>query len=307
MLRNWLLSSTLLFIVLCLAGCVGNSEVIPSAMVAGYLDQINRADAYNFESIKKSREDSGVVRELVSFRVDGLNQYALVLWPAGQPHAAGWPLLMFNHGFHPDPPNYGRIEGVSARPGSYYWGSAQAYVKHGYVVVVADYRGHNDSDALDLTVWQRLGNWWSRTRHGIYKPAYGYTRDAIAAYFAAVKLPNIDSDAVYMVGHSMGGGITQRTILALGNRINAASVWSTSGGHLALEPWWEDLQVPLHIQHGQGDESTSADNSKSLAAILNDQQKPYRLRIVETEKHLFASDNFEQAVEQDLLWFRQYQ
>ena len=173
--------------------------------------------------------------------------------------------------------------------------------------MVADYRGHNDSDRQKFSAWKKVLNWYGKKMHGIYKPAYWYTRDVIAAYFAAVKLVGVNSDRVFMVGHSMGGGITQRSILALGDRIKAASIWSTSEGHMALEVYWKNLQVPLLIQHGDEDQITHADDSKALGSMLEFWGKKHQLEIVATDKHLFEDENFEQAVRRDLQWFGSFQ
>jgi dienelactone hydrolase len=63
----------------------------------------------------------GLSRRVVSFQADGLKQYALILEPAGPPPTDGWPVLLMNHGHHPNPPDYGRIaDGRPDRPGDYY-------------------------------------------------------------------------------------------------------------------------------------------------------------------------------------------
>ena len=277
-----------------------------SITLKGFKQQAQQAEAYQFQSVSKKLDDSGITHEVVAFEVDGLKQFALVLWPAGQAPADGWPLLIYNHGFHPDPINYGRIEGMNSRPGAYYWDSAQAYALQGYVVVAADYRGHNDSQVQSFSNWQKTLNAFSLKMHGVNKLNYWYTRDVIAAYSAAIKLPAVNLQAVYMAGHSMGGGITQRAILALGARIKAASIWSTGAAHQQLEAAWPELTVPLLIQHGEGDGATKSSNSKTLAHILSHWQRPHQLVIVDTRDHLFKGEYFSQAVERDLNWFSQY-
>ena len=74
--------------------------------------------------------------------------WTLVLRPSGDVPSGGWPLVMYNHGFHPNPPFYGKRtnDGVDDRPGDYYRGLPQAYARAGYTVVVPDYRGHNVSE-----------------------------------------------------------------------------------------------------------------------------------------------------------------
>lgn len=280
---------------------------------------------------------AGERREVVSFQSDGLRQFALILWPAGEQPAKGWPVLLFNHGYHPNPPDYGRIvSGENSRPGDYYRGVAQAFADSGYLVVVPDYRGHNDSDGAEFTSRALADHW--------------YTRDAIAAYFGSVSLEGIDPRRVYMLGHSMGGPITQRALLVLGDKIRAASVWSgsserlqvsllvrdlgKSGGNdtldiekpgldeltqeLALlggEVSYEDLtarkhigelRVPLVIHHSRGDGSTPANGSLDLAARLYIANREYQLFMYDSNDHLFSGDDFKQAVERDLQWFESH-
>lgn len=161
----------------------------------------------------------GSQSKTVRFMADGLEQYALVLSPTGSPPADGWPVLLFNHGHHPDPPQYGRIEdGVTDRPGNYYRSLPLAYAAAGFMVVVPDFRGHNDSQGLSYTAGMLEASW--------------YARDSIAAFSAIPSLANADSTQVFAWGHSMGGEVTLKLVLALGQRLRAASLWSTVAGDL---------------------------------------------------------------------------
>jgi len=89
--RNLLLNYSSILFVLCMAGCDGSSEVVPRGSLAGFVSQIEWADSYEFEPISTSKDESGIIRQVVSFDVDGLNQFALVLWPSGRAPASGWP------------------------------------------------------------------------------------------------------------------------------------------------------------------------------------------------------------------------
>ena len=63
--------------------------------------------SYSFTLVRNNPSTEGIRRQVLSFEVDGLRQYALLLWPAGKSPDQGWPVLQFNHGFHPDPPRHG--------------------------------------------------------------------------------------------------------------------------------------------------------------------------------------------------------
>ncbi len=147
-----------------------------------------------FELVRENPSVNGERRQVMQFESDGLLQFALVLWPAGQAPEGGWPGLLLNHGYHPDPPAYGRnAAGKNDRPGDYYRGMAQAYVDRGLVVVVPDFRGHNESEGISYT-----------TRDDA--PLF-YARDAAVAFRAMESLPGLNRSRRYMLGHSMGGRV----------------------------------------------------------------------------------------------------
>ena len=286
-----------------------------------------------FSHVRDNPPIDGVARQLVSFEMDGLTQYALVLRPAGKPPQQGWPLLIYNHGFHPEPPVYGKrtSDGADDRPGDYYRGLPQAYASAGYVVVVPDYRGHNASAGIEFTD-RALATYW-------------YVRDVIGAYFGALALAGVDTDAVFMTGHSMGGYITQRALIALGERIRAASIWSTSGEDVATYLYSVDLgeaasdssqqlpgermsklsgelgdlaegsaglktlalldrlQTPLLVQHARDDQTTALWGSLAVASRLRLAGKPFELVVYPGSDHLFTGADREAAIERDLQWF----
>jgi dipeptidyl aminopeptidase/acylaminoacyl peptidase len=329
-----------LLLLLIQAGAAGAAELLPVDLEissAGY--QVFAEDPGDIQFILRRENPAvnSVRRQVMAFRADGLKQSALVLTPPGESPATGWPVLLFYHGFHPDPKNYGRIaDGSSSRPGDYYRAITQTFAERGYVVVVPDYRGHNDSEGVAFTRYALADSW--------------YTRDAIAVYFALPSLESINLRQVYMLGHSMGGPITQRTALALGGRIRAASIWSSSGpggltrkllaqleqtggiddsdvekpglnqlrselrqldsaatnGSRYILNELHRLQVPLAIHHARHDAGTRAMDSIDLAAELYLAEKPYQLFIYDGTEHLFSGEEFRQAVERDIRWFERY-
>jgi uncharacterized protein len=291
-----------------------------------------------FAFFRNNPSFGNVQRTVMSYEPDGLRQYALVLRPGGTPPDGGWPVVQFNHGFHPDPPKSGFVaSGQSDRPGDYYRALVQAYAKRGFVVVAPDYRGHNVSEGGAFTS-RVLADAW-------------YTRDAITAFLAIESLDDVNLQRVYMTGHSMGGLVTQRALIALGNRVQAASIWSTAGGQylpamllrelmvadgtddnaqykagfsdlrneLAQEgedvcleqvtpaQSLDNLEVPLSIQHSAGDITTFVTGSLSVAAALYQSNKTYQLKVYPSQEHLFAGEDFEAAVERDVAWFNRFQ
>ena len=76
----------------------------------------------NFISLKKNplaNPLKGLLAQVGELNVDGLIQYTLLLQPEDGMPESGWPVIIFNHGFHSEPHKNGRrtIDGVSDRPG----------------------------------------------------------------------------------------------------------------------------------------------------------------------------------------------
>jgi dipeptidyl aminopeptidase/acylaminoacyl peptidase len=310
------------------------------AQVAGIAPDQLRAmveeGEYTFSHDRENLATEGIRREVYRFKVDDLLQYALVLWPAGEPPDKGWPIVQFNHGYHSDPPRNGFIGEKSDRPGEYYRETVQAFARAGYVVVAPDFRGHNISQGSEFTA-RVLADAW-------------YSRDAIACFLALESLPDLDLERTYMLGHSMGGPITLRALLALGERVRAGAVWSSAGtskisyimGEALKSSDGEDsselskatmdalahelqdltrgvteknvspkaqasqLQVPLSIQHSRDDRSTPVTNSLELAGRLYIAGRSYQLKVHPGDEHLFAGEMFTAAVARDIQWFQRH-
>lgn len=263
----------------------GNRD--PSVTPEGFstLVQLNSSA---FKIVRENQSVDGIRRQVMGFTVDGLRQYALVLWPQGDAPEAGWPVLQFNHGYHPDPPKNGmNAQGVSDRPGDYYRAVTAAFANAGYVVVAPDYRGHNVSEGFRFT--QRI------------QPDLWYTRDAIACFLAALKLEGLNPNQAYMLGHSMGGVVTLRAVEALADRVGAAAIWS-SGDVSDLAA----LDVPLSIQHSKNDGSVSVKHARALSTRLADSNSIHQINIYPGSDHLFKAAEFDLAVARDTAFFERY-
>ena len=287
--------SILLLILASGAGCVSDREkIVPGALAKMAEQEVS----IGFRHVRDNAQTEGIRRQVYQFEVDGLKQYALVLWPAGDAPPRGWPVVQFNHGYHPDPPRNGfNARGESDRPGDYYRETVQVFAREGYVVVAPDYRGHNVSEGGEFTSRLVADAW--------------YSRDAIACFLALPSLPGLDMSRAYMLGHSMGGAVTLRASAALGERITAAAIWSTSGNRYVSDersPFYrlEELPVPLSIHHAQGDSATPADNSRAVFQRLQAAERDVQLTIFPGDDHLFSGDDFSQAVATDLAWFRRH-
>lgn len=154
-------------------------------------------------------------RYIVSYKSEGLKQFALLTIPKGSPPANGWPAIVFNHGYIP-PDQYKTTERYVAY--------TDAFSRKGYVLLRPDYRGHGNSD-------------------GVATGGYGtpdYTIDVLNAFTSLQKHPTVDPGNIGMWGHSMGGWITQRAMV-INPEIKAGVIWGgVVGSYQDIQTeWWD--------------------------------------------------------------------
>ena len=133
---------------------------------------------------------------LIDYPSDGLTITGVMQIPVG---AGPFPVIVMNHGF------FGR--GVfNSGDGT---DRAAAYLaRHGYITLASDYRTWGESD-VDLSFFYS-----------------GLVIDVINLLNAIPSIPEADPNRIGMWGHSMGGGVTMKT-LTIDNRIRAAVLYST--------------------------------------------------------------------------------
>lgn len=279
----------------------------------------------------------GFSAKLYRYESAGLKIHAMVARPEGDAPEGGWPVVIANHGHHPDPPKYGiTAEGNDHRPGDYYRRIPELFVARGYLVVMPDFRGHNSSEGFEFT-------------EGMLESAY-YTEDVLNLIAAIDDVPDINSDQLYMWGHSMGGEVTLRTLVTT-NRIRAATMWSSVGGDIwdqsyyysryadpmardgsdivkhvvprlrgriaeldgefdteSVEPYnfLDDLETPVIIQHAVEDTGAAYKWSVRLAKELYVRGKTYEFWTFEGDDHLFSEADMDVAVGRDVAFFERF-
>lgn len=217
--------------------------------------------------------------------------YTLVAEPKFPRPAGGYPVVIANHGYVPDPRKYGITrEGIDSRPGDYYRSVPQLYASRGFMVVMPDYRGHNTSQGFDYIDPQDGDS-----------AAY-YTEDVVALLTVLDEIEDADLDNVFMWSHSMGGIVAMRALLAT-DVVRASSFWSTMD--LAdLTPQLGDIGGPVMIHHAAGDQATDPANSERLADALDSIHHPHTYHVYESDDHFFDGEVRELAAVRDVEFFR---
>lgn len=271
---------------------------------------------------------------LYSYDSAGLKVHALVALPVEAAPDDGYPLLIANHGHHPEPKKYGiTADGKDWRPGDYYRRIPELFVAQGFMVVMPDFRGHNDSEGFEFT-------------EGMLESSY-YTEDVLNLVAGLASLENVDDRNLFMWGHSMGGEVTLRTLLAT-DRIRGASMWSSVGGDIWDQSYYysrysdsaafdssgtpksvierlmgriaeldsefdyrgsepllhlDKLQTPIIIHHAVGDRGAAYKWSQRLAKELYMHGKDYEFWSYPGDDHLFTGETMQQAVDRDAEFF----
>jgi dipeptidyl aminopeptidase/acylaminoacyl peptidase len=275
--------------------------------------------------------------DLMSYYSDNLKVYTLINTPTTEKPKNGFPILIFGHGFHPEPKKYGvsTETGKNWRPGDYYRGIPEAYAENGYLVITPDYRGHNISDGFEYTKTSYLASTF-------------YAIDVLNLISTLNQLDEGNIDNVFYLGHSMGGDVGLKTLLA-SKQIKAASIWagvSASTLEQALyygkfyekenigttnksmnnytnklneivnrlgfeydidsgDPinYLQDIKAPIILHHARGDKSVPYQWSESLASKLFKYNKKFELYAYDSKNHLLKDENRNIAIQRDLDFF----
>ncbi len=146
--------------------------------------------------------DPGVnyTRAIASYKSEGLKIFGLLTIPTGEKPPTGWPIVVFNHGYIA-PSEYATTERYVAYQ--------DAFARAGYITFKSDYRGHGTSEG------EPSGGYG----------APGYTIDVMNATASLKKLSSADPNRIGLWGHSMGGYITLRAMVARDD-VKAGVIWA---------------------------------------------------------------------------------
>ena len=228
---------------------------------------------------------------LVSYFSAGLKVHAMVAVPSTEKPDQGFPVVIANHGYVPDPKKYGiTADGVDSRPGDYYRSVPELFASRGFLVVLPDYRGHNSSDGFE------------QIREQNRESVRLYADDVVTLMGALGEIDGANLEQVFMWSHSMGGGVSMHALLET-DIVRAASFWSAMSV-TELSERFATLDAPVMIQHSIDDASTTSQNSRDLADALRAIDHPVTLKLYEGANHLFEGDMRENAADRDAEFFR---
>ncbi|OGM98225.1 MAG: peptidase S9 [Candidatus Yanofskybacteria bacterium RIFCSPHIGHO2_01_FULL_41_21] len=225
--------------------------------------------------------NSDYTRYHITYKSGDLTISGIMNIPKGIPPEDGWPVLFLNHG-HIDTSVYTNGRGLRRE---------QDYLaRQGFAVLHSDYRNHTQSDKDPNTETDvRLG----------------YVEDVINAVMAVKNsdISSLSKERFGMLGHSMGGGISQAVMVVrpdlvdaivlyapvssdvvdsynrwtLRNSSNAEKIRSAHGSPEENPEFWKNMsprtffdrvKTPIIIFHGTADESCDIEWSRETRELL---------------------------------------
>ena len=181
------------------------ADDVPPGPVARYMDSIwHRPQNGGDFTILHSRglQGDSVEAFVVSHRSDTLTITGLMCMPVGQGNGP-WPALLINHGhfaFNDYDTGYDTLR------------EDIFFASNGYVTIATDYRNYAGSDK------------------GEYQLEPGYTYDVRNLLDALRFVAPVDAKRIGMMGHSMGGGITQEVLVTTQGQLKAATLYGSVSG-----------------------------------------------------------------------------
>lgn len=177
--------------------------------VPPYIDHTLHGWGLQFERVLE--RTNAYTRYQISYMSDGLRISGIMNIPIG---SWPFPLVILNHGYI-DPAVYTNGRGLKRE---------QDYLaRHGFAVLHTDYRNHafsdTDQDLLSRDQHLRTQKYWSDALHAIVA-----IQEAVRSRYSQLKW--VDADRVWMLWHSMWGGVTMYALVTHPDLIDAAVLYA---------------------------------------------------------------------------------
>lgn len=289
-----------------------NPETEP---VAWYIESIREKtyDGCCLERVRLYEQGNGYTAWVIAYQGDGLRLTGLMAVPDGP---GPFPAAIINHGYFP-------FDGYDTG-----WDTLREVrfmAQNGYVAVAPDYRNYAGSDDGDY----------------VFVPGYVY--DVRNLLVALQQLPEVQSDRIGMMGHSMGGGITLQQIVS-GAEVQVVALFGTVTADeaeryqarmtrwaenpdgdsrarafaerygtpeerpevyakMSPENYWSEVTVPVLIHHGDADDVTPLQWALDIEAGLRAAGKPVELHVYPGAGHSLNGADFDLAMARTLAFF----
>jgi len=257
--------------------------------------------------------NSFFTRHLISYPSDGLTINGFADIPNGP---GPFPVVLVLHGY---------VDTVGYQVETYTAGYAAAFASAGYIAIHPNYRNYppSDSGPNDFRV--------------------GYAVDVlnlVAEVNAQATQPGLlqtaNPDAVFLWGHSMGGGIALR-VITVGADVQGAVVYGSMSGDerrnferirdvfsdgergneelttpdsilQLISPFnfYNNIQVPISIHHGDIDDVVPLVWSQELCSLLESLGKSVECFTYHNMPHTFYGDNDELLIRRSIKFFQHY-
>jgi dipeptidyl aminopeptidase/acylaminoacyl peptidase len=252
-------------------------------------------------------------RHLISYPSDGLTINGFMDIPNG---AGPFPVILLMHGYV-DPVGY-QIETYTAR-------YSAEFANAGYIVIHPNYRNYPPSD---------FGP--NDFRVGFAVDVLNLIAEVNAQAGQPGLLEQANPDAVFLWGHSMGGGISLR-VITVGVDVQGAVLYAAMSGDerrnfewirdvlsdgergiqeltapedafQAISPinYYDRISVPVSIHHGDIDETVPPAWSDELCALLQSKGKEVECFSYHNMPHTFYGSLDDQLIQRSIEFFQRY-
>lgn len=267
--------------------------------IANYFDK--KYDGREFTTGRVLESNSAYTRYFITYKSGELTISGIMNVPKGTIPEGGFPVLILNHGFI-DQSIYTNGRGLKRE---------QDYLaRKGFVVIHPDYRNHAES---------------TKTDDDAIKERLGYVEDVINLVYAvrASDLSYVNKEKIGMMGHSMGGGISQTIAVVQPDLVKAMVLYAPVSMDLrdSYERWmkerpetvsaiaklyglpvdnpdfWDSISaerytdriaIPMAYHHGTKDPDVPIEWSDQTVGLLQSKNKTVEYFKYEGEGHEFG-------------------